>query len=99
MAGRASGVKMGDEGGGSLISPDGVAPIRIVRVSASVVSPCTIKSRRRFLLIPAHTDSPGKRTIKRLCLCVRLRNQWKKKIKGNPSSPEKRIPTQCVLFG
>jgi len=29
---RASGVKMGDEGGGSLISPDGVAPSRIVGV-------------------------------------------------------------------
>jgi len=27
---------MGDDGGGSLISPDGVAPIRIGSVSASV---------------------------------------------------------------
>jgi len=34
--------KMGDDG---LISPDGVAPIRIVGVSASVIFPCTIKSR------------------------------------------------------
>jgi len=34
-AGRASGVKTGDEGGGSLISPDGVAPSRTLGVSAS----------------------------------------------------------------
>jgi len=34
-AGRAFSVKMGDEGGGSLISPDGVVPSRIVAVSAS----------------------------------------------------------------
>jgi len=32
---RAFGVKMGDEGGGSLISPGGVASSRIVGVSAS----------------------------------------------------------------
>jgi len=45
-AGRASSVKMGgDHGGGSLISPDGVAPSRIVGVSASDISPCTIKRR------------------------------------------------------
>ena len=55
MARRASGVKMGDEGGGSLISPDGVAPSRIVGMSASDISPCTIKSRR----ISSGTGSPG----------------------------------------
>ena len=48
MAGRASGVKMEDERGGSLISPDRVAPSWIVGVSASDISPCTMKSRRRF---------------------------------------------------
>ena len=32
MAGRASGIKMGDDGSGSLISPDVVAPIQIVGV-------------------------------------------------------------------
>jgi len=37
--------------------PDGVAPSRIVSVSASDISPCTIKSRRRFLLAPAHPGS------------------------------------------
>ena len=42
--------KMGDDGGESLISPDGVAPSWIVGVSASVIFPCTMKSRRRFLL-------------------------------------------------
>ena len=65
---RASGVKMGDDGGESMISPTGAAPSRIVGVSASL---CTTKSRRTFLLAPAHSGSPRKRAIKRLCACVR----------------------------
>ena len=70
MAGRASDVKVvEDEGDGSLISLDGVAPSRIVGVSASDISPCTIKSRR-FLLAPAHQGSSGKMAIKQLCVCV-----------------------------
>jgi len=60
-AGRASRFKMGDDGGGSLISLDRVAPNRMVSVSASVIFPCTIKSRRRFLLALAHPDGCGKR--------------------------------------
>ena len=52
-----------------LISPDGVAPSRIVGVSTSVVFPCTTKSRRIFLLAPAHSGSPRKRDVKRLCVC------------------------------
>jgi len=60
---------MGDEGGGSLISPDGVALSRIVGVSASDISPCTIKFRRSFLLPPAHPGFPGKRAVKRF-VCV-----------------------------
>ena len=67
----ASGVKMGGWwrtfGCGSLISPDGVAPSHIVGVSASVIFPCIIKSRRRFLLAPAYpvtTGSPRKRAVK-----------------------------------
>jgi len=67
---RASGVKMGDDGVGLLISLDGVAPTRIVGVSASVIFPCTIKSRRRFLLAPVHPGSTGKRAVKRLCVCL-----------------------------
>jgi len=64
---RASGIKMGDDGGGSLISLDKVAASQIVCVSASVIFPCTIKPRRRmFLLVPAHPGSPGQRAIKRL---------------------------------
>ena len=50
-AGRTSSVKMGDVGGGSLISPDGVALSR-------TVGPCTIKVQRRFLLTLAHLGSP-----------------------------------------
>ena len=71
MAGRASGVKIGDDCGGSLIRPDGVAPNRMVGVSVSVIFPCTIKSKRRFLLALAHPGGPGKRAVKRLCVCVR----------------------------
>ena len=62
--------KMGNERGGLLISPDGVAPSWIVGVSASDISPYTIKSRRRFLVALAHLGSPGLRALKRLCVCV-----------------------------
>jgi len=48
--------------GGSLISLDGVAPIRMVGVSASVIFPCTIKSKR-FLVASTHPSSPGKRAV------------------------------------
>jgi len=68
-AGRASSVKMGDDGGGLLISPDGVAPSQIVGVSAYVIFPCTIKVQK-ILLAPAHLGSPGKRAVKQLCVCV-----------------------------
>jgi len=44
----------------SLISPDGVVSVQIVGAFASVIFPCTIKSRIRFLLAPAHPDSPKK---------------------------------------
>ena len=57
MAARASGVQMGGGAGGkSLISPDGVAPIRMVGVSASVIFPCTIKVQKK---ISSGTGSPG----------------------------------------
>jgi len=61
-AGRASGIKKGDEGGGSLISSDGVVPSLIVGVSASDISPCTVKSRSFFLAL-AHLGSHGKRAV------------------------------------
>jgi len=63
---------MRDDGGGSLISLDGVAPSWMVGVYAYVIFPCTIKSRRRFLLAPAHPGSPRKRAIKQLCVCVKF---------------------------
>ena len=46
--------KWGDDGGGSLISPDGVAPIQMVGVSAHVIFPYNKKS---------------KRAVKWLCVC------------------------------
>ena len=48
-----------------MVSPDGVAPNRVVSVSASVNLPCTIKSRSS-LLAPAQPGGPGKRAVKRL---------------------------------
>jgi len=45
-AGRASGVKMGDDGGGAPIVRMGVASRWIAGASASVIFPWTIKSRR-----------------------------------------------------
>ena len=62
--------KWKNEGGGSLISTDGVATSQIVSVSASDVFPCAIKSRRRFLLAPAHLGSSGKGAVKWLFVCV-----------------------------
>ena len=56
MAGRASGVKMGDDRGGSLISPDGVAPTWMVRMSASVSS---LHHKVRKKLAFYGTGSPG----------------------------------------
>ena len=61
---------MGGDGGGSLISPDGVAPSQMVGVSTAVIFPCTMKSRRSFLLSPAHPGCPGKRAITRLYVCL-----------------------------
>jgi len=59
----------------ALVSPDGMAPSRMVSVSASInlplhhevqlISPCTIKSRSS-LLAPSHPGGPGKGAGKRL---------------------------------
>jgi len=64
---------MGEEGGGSQIRLDGVVPIRIVGVSASDISPCTMKSRRS---ISSGTGSPrwfqkkGRKMVVCVCVCV-----------------------------
>jgi len=62
----------GDDRGGSLISPDGVAPSRTVGVSASAIFLCTIKVQKKIflLLAPAHLGGPGKRAVKCVCVCV-----------------------------
>jgi len=52
-------------GTGSL---DGVAPRRMVIVSASVIFRCSINSRNSFLA-PAHPGGPRKRAIKQLWWC------------------------------
>ena len=58
MAGSTSSVKMGGDGGGSLISPDGVMPSQMVGVSASVTFPCTIKVQKK--ISSSGTDSEKK---------------------------------------
>jgi len=55
--------KMGEWWRWALICPDGVAPRRMVGVSASVSLPLHIKSRSS-LLAPAHLGAPGKRAVK-----------------------------------
>jgi len=65
-------MKMGDDGGGSLISPDGVVPSWIVGVSASDISSCIIKSRKKFLLAPVDPGGTGKKAVKWLCVCVAI---------------------------
>ena len=53
----------------ALISPDGVAPSRMVGVSASVNLPLHHKVQKfSSLLAPAHPGGPGKRVIKWLWL-------------------------------
>jgi len=42
----------------------------MVSVSSSVIFPCTIKYRRRFLLALAYPGSSRKRDVTRLCVCV-----------------------------
>jgi len=46
-----------------------VAPSRMVVVSASVYLPCTMKSRRRFVLAPTYPGSPGKGRKTVVCVC------------------------------
>jgi len=53
----------------ALVSPDGVAPSRMVSVSASVNLPLHHKVQK-FFLAPAHLGGPGKRAVKWLCVCV-----------------------------
>jgi len=45
VAGRAFGIKMGDDGGRGTASSDGVASTRTVGASTFTIVPCTIKSR------------------------------------------------------
>jgi len=76
VSGRAFGTKMGNDGGGLVTSLDGMAPMRMVSVSASAIFPCAIKSRRKFLVAPAQPGSPGKRAVKWLCLYVCVKSEF-----------------------
>jgi len=43
VAGRASGVKLGNDGGGGIDGPDGMASSRIVSALASIIFPMLLK--------------------------------------------------------
>jgi len=61
---------MVDDGGASLISTDGMVTIQIVGVSASVIFPYTIRSRKS-----SGSGSPWwsrKKDVKWLCVCFQL---------------------------
>jgi len=45
-----------DDGGGPLLSPDGVSPSQMIGVSTPVMFPCTIKVQKK---ISSGTQSPG----------------------------------------
>jgi len=75
VAGRASGIKMGDDGGGLLIGPDGVAPSWMVNVCLCYL-PLHHKSPEEFLLALAHPGGPGKSGVKRLCVLFWKENLW-----------------------
>jgi len=55
---------MDDFCGGLLISLEGGPRLPVVILRS------TIRSRRSFLLAPAHPDGPGKRAVKRLWLLI-----------------------------
>jgi len=60
---------MGDDGGGHcLVEMEWRPAGGLVCLPLSIL-PCTIGSRG-FLLAPAHPGVPGKRAVKRLCVCV-----------------------------
>jgi len=61
---------VGDDGNGSLISPDGVTPIRMVSVSASVIFRCTLKVQKK---ISSGTASPrwSRKKGRKMVMCVR----------------------------
>jgi len=59
----------GNEGGGSLISPDGVVPSRIVVCVCSDISHCTTKSRRRVgQRLTRIVSEKGHKMVVRVCV-------------------------------
>jgi len=57
---------MGDDGGAPLISPDGVAPSHIACLP---LLSSTTKVQKFFFWHQLTPGGPGKRAIKRLCVC------------------------------
>ena len=58
----------------ALVSPDGVAPSRMVSVSASVNLPLHNKDQKFSFLAPAHPGSPGKGPVKRFVVVCGITN-------------------------
>ena len=63
--------EMGDGGGGHWLVRMEWRPAEWSVCLPLLIFPCTIKSRSS-LLAPAHPGGPGKRVVKRLCVCVCL---------------------------
>jgi len=64
---------MGDDGGWHCLVQMEWRPAGWSVCLPLLIFPCTIKSKNS-LLAPAHPGGPRKRAIKRLCVCVSLRN-------------------------
>jgi len=55
-----------------------------------LIFPCTIKSRSS-LLAPAHPGGPGKRAVKRLCVCVNWSRQREQHLCRSPVVDQGRL--------
>ena len=72
MAGRASGLKTEWWGAGMVICLERGADLRAAQlIPLPLTVSCFSKIQIGFtFLVPAHPGSPGKRAVKRVCVCV-----------------------------
>jgi len=67
--------KLGDGGGEHCLVRTEWRPAGRSVCLPLLIFPCTIKCRSS-LLAPANPGGPGKRVVKRFCVCVRVRKWW-----------------------
>jgi len=93
VAGRASGAKMGGDGGGLLISPEGVAPSRMVCLC---YLPMHHKVQKKISSgTGCDAGSPGKKVVKQLCVCVCV---WDRCIKEQLSTVRTFVTVQALVW-